>query len=70
LQYIENRKTVNLKAILAEVAKYVSFFKQTDLPGYAIIKTDGKKGTLVLEYYAAFEKEPYGMIDLTKLLNP
>jgi len=58
------------KAILGEEAKYVDFYKQTDLPGYAIIKTDGKKGTVQLEYYAAFGKEPYDKIDLTKLLNP
>ncbi len=57
------------KAMLAEEAKYVSFFKQTDLPGYAIIKTDGKKGTVELEYYAAFGKEPYDSIDLTSLLK-
>ncbi len=57
------------KAILTEEAKYVSFFKQTDLPGYAIIKTDGKKGTIELEYYAAFGKKPYDRIDLTRLLN-
>ena len=57
------------KSILAEEAKYVSFFKQTDLPGYAIIKTDGKKGTVWLEYYAAFGKEPYDSIDLTSLLK-
>jgi len=58
------------KAILSEEAKYVTFFKQTDLPGYAIIKTNGKKGTLELEYYAAFGKKPYDSIDLTKLLKP
>ncbi|NEW81895.1 MAG: metallophosphoesterase [Mariniphaga sp.] len=57
------------KAILTEEAKYVSFFKQTDLPGYAIIKTDGKKGTIELEYYAAFGKKPYDRIDLTRLLK-
>ena len=60
----------NRKAILAEEAKYVVFYKQTDLPGYAMIKTDGNKGTVQLEYYAAFGKEPYDKIDLTKLLNP
>ncbi len=61
---LESRKTM-----LAEEVKYVSFYKQTDLPGYAIIKTDGKKGTAILEYYAAFGKEPYDKIDLTKLLK-
>jgi hypothetical protein len=58
------------KAILADEAKYVTFYKQTDLPGYAIIKTDGGKGTVQLEYYAAFGKAPYNKINLTKLLNP
>lgn len=57
------------KAMLAEEAKYVYFFKQTDLPGYAIIKTNGKKGTVKMEYYAAFAKEPYETIDLTELLK-
>jgi len=47
------------KAILADEAKYVTFFKQTDLPGYAIIKTNTKKGSIELEYYAAFGKKPY-----------
>lgn len=58
------------KAILSEEAKQVTFFKQTDLPGYAVVKTDGKKGTVELEYYAAFGKKPYDRIDLTKLLKP
>jgi 3',5'-cyclic AMP phosphodiesterase CpdA len=61
---LEARKTV-----LTEEAKYVSYFKQTDLPGYAIIKTDGKKGTVMLEYYAAFGKEPFDKVDLTGLLK-
>ena len=56
------------KLMLADEAKYVSFFKQTDLPGYAIIKTDGREGTVQLEYYAAFGEKPYDSIDLTKLL--
>lgn len=57
------------KAILADEAKYVTFYKQTDLPGYAIIKTNSKKGTIILEYYAAFGKKPYDKINLSKLLN-
>ncbi len=56
------------KAILAEEAKYVTFYQQTDLPGYAVIKTDGKKGTVLLEYWAAFGDKPYDSIDLTKLM--
>ena len=58
------------KAVLAEEAKYVSFYKQTDLPGYALIKTDEKKETVLLEYYAAFAKKPFDTIDLTELLKP
>jgi len=57
------------KEILAEEAKYVSFYKQTDLPGYAIIKVDGKKESIQLEYYAAFGKKAYDKIDLKKLLS-
>jgi len=57
------------KAILAEEAKYVTFYKQTDLPGYAILKIDSKKESVQLEYYAAFGKEPYDKIDLTKLMK-
>ena len=57
------------KEILAEEAQYVSFYKQTDLPGYAIIKVDDKKESIQLEYYAAFGKKPYDKINLTKLLS-
>jgi len=58
------------KTMLAEEAKFVTFYKQTDLPGYAMIKTDGKKGTVLLEYYAAFGHKAYDTIDLTKLMQP
>jgi 3',5'-cyclic AMP phosphodiesterase CpdA len=58
------------KTILTEEAKYVTFFKQTDLPGYAIIKVDNKTESIQLEYYAAFGKKPYDTIDLSKLLKP
>lgn len=58
------------KAMLAEEANYVTYYKQTDLPGYAIIKTDDKKGSISLEYYAAFGNKPYDIIDLSKLLMP
>lgn len=58
------------KSMLSEEAKYVTYYKQTDLPGYAIIKIDEKKGSVLLEYYAAFADKPYDMIDLTKLLKP
>lgn len=56
--------------MLKEEAKHVNYFKQTDLPGYAVIKIDEEKESIKLEYYAAFEKKPYDKIDLTNLLEP
>jgi len=58
------------KAMLAEEAKYVTYYKQTDLPGYAVIKIDEKKEAVILEYYAAFGEKPFDSVDLTKLLKP
>jgi len=58
------------KALLSEEAKYVNYFKQTDLPGYAIITIDDKRESIILEYYAAFGEKPYDSIDLTRLLQP
>ncbi len=57
------------KAMLAEEAEYVTFYKQTDLPGYAVIKLDERKGTVNLEYYAAFGKKACDKINLTRLLE-
>jgi UDP-2,3-diacylglucosamine pyrophosphatase LpxH len=58
------------KAMLSDEAKYVTYYKQTDLPGYAMIKIDEKEGIILLEYYAAFADKPYDRIDLTTLLKP
>ncbi len=57
------------KAVLAEEAKYVTFYKQTDLPGYALLKINEKRGTVHLEYYAAFGKKPFDKVNLTRLLE-
>jgi hypothetical protein len=57
------------KAILAEEAEFVTFYKQTDLPGYAVIKLDERKGTVKLEYYAAFGKKAYDKVNLSRLLE-
>ena len=57
------------KKILSDEARYVTYYKQTDLPGYAIIRTDEKKGTVILDYYAAFGKKPYDTVNLTDLYN-
>lgn len=55
------------KQILTGEAGHVTFYKQTDLPGYAVIKINDKKGTVLLDYYAAFGKKPYDSINLTEL---
>lgn len=58
------------KKILAEEANYVTYFKQTDLPGYAVVTLDEQTGKIMLNYYAAFSEKPYDKINLTKLLYP
>ena len=55
------------KQILKEEARYVTYYSQTDLPGYAIININDKKGTVVLDYYAAFGKKPFDSVNLTEL---
>ena len=55
--------------MLAEEAKYVTYFKQADLPGYAVIKIDELKEEVLLEYYAAFGEKPFDTIDLTSLME-
>lgn len=56
-------------SMLKEEAKYVDYYKQCDLPGYAMIKIDESKQLIMLEYYAAFSDEPYDMIDLSALMR-
>ncbi len=58
------------KSILTEEAKYVTYYKQTDLPGYAKINIDPENGQVTLGYFAAFGKVPYDTVDLTALLKP
>ena len=57
------------KKMLEEEARFVTFYKQTDLPGYALIKLDDEKGTVQLEYFAAFGEKPYDQINLTELMH-
>jgi hypothetical protein len=56
------------KAWLAEESKYVTYYKQTDLPGYVRLNKDSDN-TVTFEYYAAFGKKPYDKINISKLLN-
>ena len=57
------------KAWLTEENKYVTYFKQTDLPGYAVFKIDSSGRKIVMEYYAAFGTKPYDVVNITELLN-
>lgn len=57
------------KAQLTKEKEYILSYKQTDLPGYAIIKIDDKNESIILEYYAAFGKKPYDTVNLTKLMS-
>lgn len=57
------------KAMLAREAKYVTWYSQTDLPGYAVINVDEEKESVIMEYYAAFSGKPYDRVDLTELMK-
>ena len=57
------------KSILSEELKHISYFKRADLSGYAIIKINDQEESIKLEYYAAFGKKPYDVVNLTELLN-
>lgn len=52
---------------LSEESRYVTYYSQTDLPGYAILNIDSGNNTITLEYFAAFGKEPFETINLSKL---
>lgn len=57
------------KLWLTEESKYVTYYSQTDLPGYAILNIDSGKNIITLEYFAAFGKEPFETVNLSNLLN-
>lgn len=55
--------------ILAQEAKYVTYYQMCDLAGYGIISIDDTKQEVVLKYYAAFQSVPYDTVNLTELYN-
>lgn len=57
------------RATLTKEAGKVDFYKMNNLAGYAILSIDTKKETVTLKYYAAFEEEPYDVVDITELYN-
>jgi predicted phosphodiesterase len=57
------------KAWLSEESKYVTFYKQTDLPGYGILRIDASGKSITLEYYAAFGSKPYDIVNISELMK-
>jgi hypothetical protein len=57
------------KAILSEEAQYVTYYTQTDLPGYAKINIDEETGSMLMDYFPAFGAKPFDTVDLSALLS-
>jgi hypothetical protein len=57
------------KTWLTEESKYVTYYKQTDLPGYAVFKIDPSGRNIVMEYYAAFGTKPYDVVNISELMK-
>lgn len=55
------------KEMLAAEAPFVTYYTQTNLPGYAVITTNSRNGKVHLSYFAAFGEKPYEMVNLSKL---
>ena len=53
------------KAILEEEAQYVTYYQQSDLPGYGKINIDPEKNKVILEYFPAFGEKPFDTVDLS-----
>lgn len=54
---------------LDDESKYVTFFKQQELPGYGILTTNPLRNELFFEYYSAISTVPYERICLSDLLK-
>lgn len=57
------------KEWLAEESRYVTYYKQTDLPGYSLLRINQNGKSIVLEYYAAFGKKPYDVVNISELMK-
>jgi hypothetical protein len=57
------------KQMLADESKFITYYTQTDLPGYAVIKINSRTSNVKLEYYAAFGKKPYDKISISEMLR-
>lgn len=52
---------------LDEESRYVTFFKQQELPGYGVLSTNSKNGEIFLNYYTASNDQPYERLCLSDL---
>ena len=52
---------------LDEESRYVTSFKQQELPGYGLITTNEDNGEIFMEYYSAINKTPYERICISDL---
>lgn len=52
---------------LSGEAGHVTYFKQTDLPGYGILEVSPDNGRIIFTYYAAFADKPYDTVDVSSL---
>lgn len=52
---------------LDEESKFISYFKQQDLPGYGILTTNTKSNEMYFEYYTATGDKPYERICISDL---
>jgi hypothetical protein len=57
------------KQMLSDESRFITYYKQTDLPGYAIIKINSRTSNVKLEYFAAFGKKPYDKINISGMLK-
>lgn len=52
---------------LDDESRYVTFFKQQELPGYGLITTNEENGEIFMEYNSAISKTPYERICISDL---
>lgn len=57
------------KKMLSDESRFITYYKQTDLPGYAIIKINSRTSNVKLEYFAAFGRKPYDEINISRMLK-
>ncbi|MCE5205023.1 MAG: metallophosphoesterase [Porphyromonadaceae bacterium] len=62
--------TLNKRILLLdEESRYVTFFKQQELPGYGLITTNSDEEEIFLEYYAGVNNVPYERMCISDLLK-